>query len=245
MKRYKFTISYDGTDYSGWQVQPGETSVQARIQESIEQILQQTVVLHGSGRTDQGVHARGQVAHADLEGVEDERYLRRGLNALLPPDIRVTDLRRVPSTFHARRGAVNKEYRYFIYHDDVVPPFLHRYRTHIRYDLDLERMQEAATHLVGTHDFSAYMANPHTEIRTTTRTVGLLKVQKTGPEILIRVQSMGFLYKMVRTISGMLIEVGRGQMTPDQAREALETGVRTAKIPTARPEGLFLWRVYY
>lgn len=247
MTRFKITIAYDGTAYSGWQVQPHNVSVQQTIQDAIHTITSETVKLHGSGRTDQGVHARAQVAHFDLtsKSGKDRKYLLKSLNAILPLDIRLTAIATASDDFHARRSAVSKEYRYFIWNGPILPPFLRNYRAHISKPLDVAAMNKAARYLVGTHDFSSFTANPNREIESTIRTMTRLSLTRRGPEIMIRAAGDGFLYKMVRSLAGFLIRVGWGAEAPESAVSILAAKVRTARVPTAQPQGLFLWKIDY
>ncbi|MBP7276345.1 MAG: tRNA pseudouridine(38-40) synthase TruA, partial [Kiritimatiellae bacterium] len=201
--------------------------------------------VHSSGRTDTGVHAAGQCAHVDVTRDWEPRKLRLALNALLPEDIRILDVRRAASDFHARYDASGKEYRYFIWNGEVMPPHLRRYRTQERKPLDASAMRAAAQALVGRHDFAAFSANPNREIEGTVRHLRMLGVRKTGPEIVIRAQGDGFLYRMVRSLAGYLIRVGRGELGVESATEILRSKQRTARVPTAPPQGLFLWRVHY
>ena len=243
--RYKITVAYDGTQYAGWQVQPVHVTVQHRIEETLKCLTGETVKVHGSGRTDRGVHARGQVAHFDLSKKWVCGYLLRGMNALLPQDIRVLRASRAKPDFHARRSAVKKEYRYFIWNAEVMDPCRRFYATHARQTLDIKAMQAAAHLLVGRHDFAAFTANPNVEVESTVREIVYLTVRRTGPSVVIRVASEGFLYKMVRSLTGLLLRVGQGYVTLNEVREILESRVRTARVPTAPPRGLFLWHVWY
>ena len=243
--RYLATVAYDGTVYSGWQVQPQHVSIQGEVERAIGEVTGHRPRVHSSGRTDTGVHARAQPAHFDLPFSVDASRLQRGLNALLPPDIRVMDLRTVASDFHARYSATGKEYRYFLWNGPVLPPFALRYRTWERRPLDANAMREAARRLIGRHDFAPFSANPNREIDGTVRDLRALDVRRRGPEIVIVAQADGFLYRMVRSLAGFLIRVGRGELPPESADEILASGIRTARVPTAPPQGLFLWRVFY
>jgi len=245
MSRYRITVAYDGTNYAGWQVQPGHPTVQAAIEDALRRITGETVKIHGSGRTDQGVHAQGQVAHFDLETPRDAERLQKGLNALLAADVRVLRVARARPEFHARRSAAGKEYRYFIWNDPIASPCGRLYHAHVRPPLDVRAMQAAAAHLVGRHDFAAFAANPNREVESTVRTVTRLSVRRRGPEIVVRAASDGFLYKMVRSLVGLLIRVGEGAVAPSDVPAILASRVRTARVPTAPPEGLFLWRGRY
>lgn len=244
-QRYRATVAYDGTLYAGWQVQPAHATVQQRVEEVLRSLTGETVKVHGSGRTDQGVHAHGQVAHFDLSTVWRPPVLQKGMNALLPADIRILRLARASQEFHARRTATKKEYRYFIWNSPVADPCRRLYATHIRKPLDVPAMRAAAQVLVGQHDFAAFTANPNREVESTVRTVAYIRIRKTGRLITIATASEGFLYKMVRSICGLLIRVGEGAVTASDVRSILASRVRTARVPTAPPEGLTLWHVWY
>jgi tRNA pseudouridine38-40 synthase len=245
MQRYKITISYDGSSFNGWQLQPNGPSIQEEIEKVLARLTGETVRVHGSSRTDAGVHARKQVAHFDLNSHIDSSELKKGMNALLPSDIRIMQVTPVSSQFHARFNAVEKEYRYFIWNAEVLPPFLRLYRTHITRPLDIQTMRSACKQLVGKHDFSAFSANPERKVTSTIREIKELSVRKRGPEIVIIVRADGFLYRMVRSITGYLIRVGTGELPPSTAREILLSRNRTAVVPTAPPQGLFLWNIKY
>jgi tRNA pseudouridine38-40 synthase len=246
-RRFRLDVAYDGTAYAGWQVQPRHTTVQGELERVLKEITgAEKVRVESSGRTDAGVHARGQVAHTDLpdQPMRPEK-LALGMNALLAPDIRVRKIREVPDTFHARFSAVGKEYRYFIHNAPVWSPTDRLYRSWIRETLDVPAMQKTARLLQGKHDFAAFAANPNREIEGTVRHVPILNVRKSGELITVRVVGDGFLYKMVRSLTGFLIRIGRGELPPHVATEILHSKVRTARVPTAPAEGLFLWKVYY
>lgn len=243
--RYRITVAYDGTAYAGWQVQPNHITVQQRIEEVLQSLAGETIKVHGSGRTDQGVHAEGQVAHFDLSKKWVCWKLLNGLNARLPQDIRVLKVARAKPEFHARRSALKKEYRYFIWNAKVMNPTRRFYSCHIRKPLDVKAMQAAATILTGKHDFAAFTANPNRVVESTVREVYSLTVKRKGSLILIRASSEGFLYKMVRSLTGLLLRVGEGAVSLDEVKAILASKTRTARVPTAPPEGLFLWRVWY
>jgi len=245
MQRYKLLISYDGSAYAGWQVQPGQKTIQGELEKCFGKLAGQQVKIHGSGRTDQGVHAAGQVAHVDLPHCIPPAKILQAMNSLLPPDIRLLKASRAKNDFHARRSAVSKEYRYFIRNSSVMPPFLYRYRTHVRRPLDVKSMQAAAELLTGKRDFAAFTANPNRLVESTVRTLSVLAVRKKGNEVVIIARSDGFLYRMVRSLAGFLIRVGQGDLSPAVAKEILCRKERTAVVPTAPAEGLFLWRVDY
>jgi len=243
--RYRMTVAYDGKAYAGWQVQPNHMTIQQRLEEVLQSLSGETIKVHGSGRTDQGVHAEGQVAHFDLSKIWACWQLLNGLNAKLPHDIRVLKVVRAKPDFHARRSAVKKEYRYFIWNSKVMNPTRRLYVTHIRKPLDVKAMQVAANILIGKHDFAAFTANPNRVVESTVREVYSLTIRRTGSLIVIRASSEGFLYKMVRSLTGLLLRVGEGAVTLDEVKEILASKIRTARVPTAPPEGLFLWHVWY
>lgn len=245
--RYKIKVSYDGTSYSGWQVQPGHRTVQGELERLLKDMSGGAahVRVESSGRTDTGVHARAQVAHFDLEKPVDPKYFQRGLNAQLDRDIRVVTFEEVSSDFHARFSAVGKEYRYFIYNGLIVPPPKRLYCLQEGRRLNVEQMSRAAELLVGEHDFAPFSANSKRDLKGTVRTIHSFNVRKHGADITLEVQGNGFLYKMVRSLAGFLVCVGRGALKPEAVHEILEHGKRTAMVPTARPHGLFLWKVFY
>lgn len=245
-QRYKMTIAYDGTHYAGWQVQPGKKTVQGEVERAIEHLVGHHIRIHHSGRTDAGVHAKGQVAHFDLKETVDTGRFMNGLNAQLDYDVRVMKFESVRPDFNARYDAVSKEYRYFIWNGQSVPPELRLYRLHERRKLNIKAMRAAAEQLVGKHDFAAFTANPQREIEGTVKTVTKLTVSRTREgDVTIAVTGEGFLYKMVRSIAGFLLRVGIGELKPEDAKRFLKAGARTNEVPTVKSLGLFLWRVDY
>ena len=247
MPRYKAIIAYDGTDFFGWQRQPAARSVQQDLEEALLPLSPDgaPVAVHGSGRTDAGVHARGQVAHFDLAREMDPVALRRAVNTRLAPDVRVLAAEIAAPDFDARRSAHSKQYRYRVWNAEVMDPALRRFRHHVSRELDLGAMRRAAAHFVGEHDFAAFTANPDRPVETTVRRVYAVEVEADGPDVEIRVTGNGFLYKMVRSISGFLLAVGTGKEKPDAVLEVLESRVRTARVESAPACGLTLWQVYY
>lgn len=245
MYRYRFDIAYDGTGYFGWQVQPNGVTVQETLEGAAGELAGETVKVHGSGRTDQGVHARAQVAHCDLRRRWGTRELRNALNALLPPDVRVLRVARAVPDFHARKSTTSKEYRYFVWNGDVLPPLVRNCRFQVTDRLDVAAMQTAAGLLVGRHDFAAFTANPNRVVLSTVRELFDLRVTRRGSEVVIAAVGEGFLYKMVRSLAGWLIKVGKGNDDPAATTEVLDSLQRTARVPTAPACGLFLWRVTY
>jgi len=244
-RRYRMTIAYDGTDFYGWQAQPAHPTVQEALETAILQLTDETVRIHSCGRTDTGVHARGQVAHFDLKCPWEARCLLKGLNAFLPDSVRIPELRRTRPDFHARYDATGKEYRYSIWNAPIASPLHRRQALHVRQPLDLEAMCAAAALLEGLHDFSAFSANSRQQIRTKVRTLWRLSVRKQGPMVTISALGDGFLYKMVRSLAGHLIHVGMGATSVEETSILLANQERTARVKTERPHGLCLWKIHY
>lgn len=246
--RYKLTISYDGTDFYGWQVQPKFRTVQQELEEAVLPLSRNSepVTIHGSGRTDAGVHANGQVAHLDLDRVMTPVQLRRALNGrLLCRDVRVLEAEVAAPDFDARRSAHGKEYRYRIWNAEVMNPLQRRYRAQVTKPLDLDAMREAATHFIGEKDFCSFSATSSHDLDSTVRTIYSLDLIADGPEVELRVTGNGFLYKMVRSIAGFLITVGVGREKPPAVDAIIESKIRTSRVESAPPQGLTLWRVWY
>ncbi|MGI6495494.1 MAG: tRNA pseudouridine(38-40) synthase TruA [Kiritimatiellia bacterium] len=245
-RRFKLTIAYDGTGYAGWQVQPGEATVQDEIEKALLAIVGHPCKVHGSGRTDAGVHARGQVAHVDLHTRMDAKAVQRALNARLPQDIRILSAARAKADFHARRSARAKEYRYTVWAAPVMPPHLRLAAAHVYRMPDLAAMRDAARRFEGRHDFAAFTANPRREVETTVRTVFSCRVTCSGRRITIAVRGEGFLYRQVRSMAGFLLRVGSGAEPPEAVDALLDARApRTARVPSAPACGLALWRVWY
>lgn len=244
-QRYRAIISYDGTDFFGWQVQSGKRTVQAALEEAIASVTQIKTNVFCSGRTDAGVHARGQVVHFDLPEKRPAAKLFLGLNARLPEDVRVEKITATRADFDARFSATGKEYRYFIWNNPVPTPDTRRHATHVRLKLDVNEMNAAAAQLVGRHDFAAFCANPGYERAGTVRRLDVLKATRRGSQVLIVARGEGFLYRMVRSLAGYLIRVGTGELSAKDTAGILLSRTRTARVPTASPRGLFLWRVFY
>jgi len=241
-RHFKLTIAYDGTAYGGWQFQPNAVTVQEVIETALTKIVGHPVRIHGAGRTDAGVHARGQVASVALTTSLKPSVLRRALNANLPEEVRILSVQEVNAEFHARFSARRKEYRYQIDCGAVADPFLRRYAWHHPRKLDVTAMRRAARLLRGRHDFTAFSAKTE---RTPIRTISKLTMTRRGSLLTITVVADGFLYKMARSIVGALVKVGEGRLTPSQVGELLRQKKRVALIETAPAKGLFLWRVGY
>ena len=244
--RWKCTCAYDGTDFDGWQRQPSGGAVQNHIEAALTQIFDRPLQLHGSGRMDAGVHARGQCFHFDAEWLHEPEKLIRALHSILPTSIRVKSAKSVSDDFHARFSVSGKRYLYN-YYLGRADPVDDRYVWACRdLPLDLKEMQVAADRLLGTHDFSAYSATHGKENDPNpVKTVSRLQLKQRGKFIRLDAEGSGFLYRMVRSIAGALYAVGRGRLTPDDIAEILESKKRTHRIVTAPAKGLFLDKVFY
>ncbi len=243
MRTLKLKLEYDGTAFSGWQAQPGRRTVQGVLAEACARILRHEVRVVGAGRTDAGVHARGQVASLRTESALAPERVLRGLNAILPEDVAVLSVEEAPPDFDARFSARAKWYRYRIHNSPVPSPLERMFSHHVRFELDLDRMRAAARPLVGTHDFRGFAREA--DERPTVRTLFSVDVNRRATIIEIDVRGDGFLYNMVRAIAGTLIEVGRGKKAIDACEAVLSTGERAVAGPTVPPQGLFLMEVIY
>lgn len=244
------TVSYDGTDLSGFARQPECDTVQGRLEAALETILREPVETTGAGRTDAGVHALGQVVTYAATGAEpDSRAFIRSLNALCGPEVIVTGVRRAPAGFSARFSAVGREYRYRIVPGPVAPLFLGRFAWWTPSALDLNAMREAAALLVGEHDFRSFCVTDSAVGKRTVRRIEAIEIAPTHEMgehcIVVRIVGNGFLHSMVRIIVGSLVEVGRGKRSPEWIAEVLAACDRGVAGPTAPALGLTLWHVDY
>ena len=246
VRRVMLTVSYDGTAYAGWQVQPNGTTIQAVMEGALAKILQEPVRLRAAGRTDAGVHAREQVVDFADDGKRDLPTIVHGGNALLPPDIRILSASVVSESFDAMRHATGKEYRYFLHLSPVASPFLSRYAWRIETGLDLDAVREGLSRLVGEHDFTSFRGQGCTA-RSPVRTVFRAAVAPHDVPGLfsIDVAGAGFLRHMVRNIVGTVVNAGKGKHSADHVGEILRARNRSAAGVNAPPHGLFLWRVSY
>lgn len=243
-RRWKCTCAYDGTTFAGWQSQAGGTAIQDVIEARLAQIFRTQVRIHGSGRTDAGVHAREQVFHFDAEWKHDPAKLLAAMRVGLPPGIQIRTVRAVRADFHARFSASGKRYEYHVHLGDA-DPFARPYCWSLFRPLDLAAMQQAAAVLRGEHDFRAFTALNGPEREDTVRDLRRLEITRRGRDVRIRAEANGFLYKMVRSLAGVLVAVGEGRLTVAQVRTILESRERTPLVQTAPPQGLFLVKVFY
>ena len=243
--KIKLLITYDGTDFCGWQVQDGKRTVQGEIENAIELVTGERVRVTGSGRTDSGVHAEGQVAHfvTEKEGIPPEKFAY-AINVRLPEDVKILKSERASDDFDACRTAKRKTYRYSLYFSDVEKPLLNRYATMIYKKPNLEIMREGAKAFVGEHDFKVFNASGG-GAKTTVRTIYNINIEENGERIDVSVTGNGFLYNMVRTLVGTLLEVGYGDKTKKDLKEMLESGDRTKCGRTLTAKGLSLIKVEY
>lgn len=245
--RFKCTCAYDGTDFNGWQSQPNGNAVQDHLEARLKDIFKQVIRIHGSGRTDSGVHSRGQVFHFDADWAHSEEKLLRAFQTKLPVGIQVLRVKRVKSDFHARYSVKRKRYIYRM-NEGLALPEEWRYTWSLgNRKLDVDVMQEAANRLVGVYDFTAFGANRGDDsidnpIKNMTR---LDVLKQGGGRIRMITESSGYLYKMVRSLAGTLVEVGWGKLTPDQVEAALRNKQRIQLIKTAPAQGLWLDKVFY
>jgi tRNA pseudouridine38-40 synthase len=246
--RYRLTIAFDGANYQGWQSQKIGTGVQELIESALSRLFPGHTTVHGSSRTDAGVHALGLVAHFDAhwpEGKFTARKLLLAINAWLPEDVRVLDVRLAAPDFHARFDAVGKEYRYFVWNHPVSNPLVRRQAWHVQRQLNYTAITAAARHIVGRKDFRSFRANPDYDTPATTRTITRCCVRRSGPLMTFIIEGDGFLYKMCRGIVGTLVQVGEGRLSPDCIQSILENKDRQSAGVTAPAHGLVLWKVLY
>ncbi len=252
MKRnFKMTIRYDGTRYQGWESQPGvEMTIQGKIEKVLSRMIEEEssseepVKLMASGRTDAGVHALGQVANVHLDTTMSAVDIQSYMNQYLPEDIAIEDLKDASERFHARYNALGKTYRYTCWYGASKPVFDRKYVTILDKKPDVEKMKEAAGYLEGTHDFKSFCGNTHMK-KSTVRCVDAINIETSGNYIRLYFHGNGFLQNMVRILTGTLLEVGYGNILPEDVKEILEACDRQKAGPTAPPEGLCMMKVDY
>ena len=242
--RYMLRVAYDGTEYCGWQVQPGQRTVEGTLKSALDKLMGTDVPMIGASRTDAGVHAQGNVAVFDCETTIPADKIKYALNNLLPEDIVVTESKEVADDFHPRHCDCKKTYQYRILNTPLPDPNRRRNTYFYRGELDMERMRRAAGCILGTHDFACFMASG-SQVKDTVRTVYSLELDRADDVITMTIQGNGFLYNMVRIIAGTLIQVGRGQMEPEQVAEIIKKGERKSAGPTAPAKGLTLKVIEY
>src|SRR5581483_2222416 len=249
-RNIKLVLAYDGSEFSGWQVQPGTETIQGTLASVIGRLTGEKVLPQGSGRTDAGVHALAQVATFASDSPIPTQNFVTAFNDLLPPTIRVLEVKEVPLDFHTRKSARGKTYRYRIHRGAICPPFLSRYVWHYPYPLDESAIQRAATHIVGEHDFTSFAAvDPErgrdNEDLCNVREIFASAWQRDGDEFVYTVHGSGFLHHMVRNLVGTFLLVGKGTLQPGDISRILEARNRSAAGATAPASGLFLVNVDY
>jgi tRNA pseudouridine38-40 synthase len=247
VRRLRFQVAYDGTDFHGWQVQPGLPTIQGTLEAAIGTIEKKPVRVEGSGRTDAGVHAYGQVAAVSLSNRIPTDNFRRAVNRLLPPSIRINHVAEVEEEFHPRFQAKRKTYEYRIFREEVCPPFERRFIYHHPFPLDEDAMKTAAPIFEGEHNFSAFAAADEKDALgySKTRTIFRSFLERDGPRLIYRVEGSGFLKHMVRNMVGVLLEIGKRNLDVGQLRARLCNGEGIQPGPAAPARGLFLMSVEY
>lgn len=245
LTRFKLTLAYDGTHYCGWQVQDNGLSIQALVQTALQTVLRHPIALTGSGRTDSGVHARGQTAHFDSAEAILSKRLLLSLNALLPSDIRILSIKEVPSTFHARYDATSKIYHYHLHLDPVSDPFTAPYRYQVLGRITPKDLQKVTPLFLGTRDFTSFANEAHrgSAAQDPIRTLYRFDVMEQPGGVRLELEADGFLYKMVRNLVGTLLGVARGNITDIEAIFAAKDRRKAGQA--APPHGLFLMQVNY
>lgn len=246
--KIQITLAFDGSAYHGWQSQRSGRGVQDAVQAALGKLLGRPVAVVGSSRTDAGVHARGLVAHVEMDAETPRiplRHLPLSINALLPDDIRVISAMRKPASFHARFDASGKQYRYRVWNHPAMNPLLRSQAWHVPRPLDLAAMREAAAMLVGRHDFRAFTSNRGDLLEDGVRTLTCCEIRRKGAEITFLIEGSGFLYKMCRCIAGTLVQTGEGRFAPADVGRMLDGRDRKKAGMNAPAHGLVLWKVYY
>ena len=246
--KFKLTIAYDGTNYSGWQTQKTGLGVQQKIEEAFWKLFPGVKRLHRSSRTDTGVHALGMIAHVEIPRAEFKmppRRLALAINAFLPLDIRILAATRCADDFHARFDATGKQYRYLVWNHHAMNPLLRTQAWHVSTAIDFAAMRSAAKLLIGTHDFKSFTGTRDYEMASTVRTLTRCDLKRSGPLLTFIIEGDGFLYKMCRGIVGTLIQLGRGKFTAEELRAMLAAKDRREAGMTAPALGLVLVKVFY
>lgn len=247
MRNFKMIVSYDGTRYYGWEHQPGnDMTIQGKLESVLAEMSGKPVTVIGAGRTDAGVHARAMTANVLLDTDLSEEEIQQYLNRYLPDDISVNDVKQCADRFHARYKAIGKTYRYSLWYAEggEKPVFERKYAYILKEKPDVERMREAAEHLQGEHDYKSFCGNSHMK-KSAVRVVDTIRIEESGNWIRIYFHGSGFLQNMVRILTGTLLEVGYGRLSPEDCGAILEAKDRKKAGPTAPAQGLCLMKVDY
>ena len=244
MKRIKMTVAYDGTGYCGWQLQPNGVTIEEILNGTLSELLKEPVCVIGASRTDSGVHALGNVAVFDTESRIPGEKLCYAVNQKLPEDIRVLESEEVPLDWHPRKQNSVKTYEYKILNCRISVPTRRLYAHFCYYSLDVEKMRQGAGYLLGEHDFKSFCSNKRMK-KSTVRRIDQIGIHADGTKVVFTYTGNGFLYNMVRILTGTLLEVGLGKRRPEEMKAVLEARNREAAGATAPPEGLFLMQVEY
>ena len=244
-KNFKFQIQYHGANYCGWQIQPNAPSVQETIEKTLFKLTKQKVRIHGSGRTDAGVHALGQVAHCAVKTRLNANDLLKGLNGLLPDDIIITGVSTCSPDFHSRFSASGKHYIYIVDNAQIPALWTRFFSVHIHKKLSLEAMRDASNLFLGTHNFEPFCANSGRKNELYERSILHLHIEKKGTLIFFHVIGKSFLYKMVRFMVGTLLKIGYGKEKPDFVNAIFNDPIKNSAGPVAPAKGLTLYKVFY
>ena len=244
MKRIKLTVAYDGTNYCGWQVQPNGITIEEVLNKKLSKLTGEDIHIIGASRTDSGVHALGNVAVFDTTSTIPPERFAYAINQRLPEDIVVTQSEEVPMDWHPRYQDCIKYYEYHILNRSLPDPLKRLTTSHVSFPLDEAKMQEAANYLIGTHDFKSF-CNIRTNTDDTVRTIYSLDVVRDGEEITIYISGNGFLYNMVRAMTGTIVYAAEGKLSPEDIPAILASGNRTLAGPTVPPGGLYMTKLWY
>lgn len=244
MKRYRLTVAYDGTNYHGWQEQSNGITIESVLNETLSKVLKEDIIVIGASRTDAGVHAYGNIAVFDSETRIPADKICYAVNPYLPQDIRIVKSEKVPEDFHPRFTTSRKTYEYHIRNTRISMPTQRLYAHQVMVPLDVEAMREAGKYMIGTHDFKCFCA-AKAQVKTTVRTVLDVRVKEQGDEIIVEVEGEGFLYNMVRIITGTLIKAGHHVFPPEYVKEIIASKDRRNAGETVPAKGLFLQKIEY
>ncbi|WP_404457082.1 tRNA pseudouridine(38-40) synthase TruA [Oceanobacillus kapialis] len=246
MVRLRCTIYYDGSQFSGFQIQPKKRTIQGELEKALKKMHKgEEIRIHPSGRTDTGVHAKGQKIHFDSPYTIPEANWKLALNTLLPDDLYIKEVTEVSDTFHARYDVIEKEYRYYVTNVKEPDVFKRHYSYHFPYPLEMAKIKEACTYLEGTHDFTTFSSAKATTKGSKERTLFQVSCEKQGAELEFIFRGSGFLYNMVRIIVGVLLDIGQGRRNPEDIKTLLAQKDRRLVGETIPPQGLYLWNVVY